>query len=387
MPKTKKILLIIETSRIYGRKLLRGIAQYALLNGPWQIERQAPFYLQGSQGVGDFSLEKATGFDGIIMREQKNIEPLIDSNIPVVFASYLKQDFNAPMIRTDDEGISAVAAKYYLERGFKNFAFVGYDGMFWSDNRKAAFADCIEKAGYLCQTYTQPKSNKQRSWDLEQSVLSDWLEELPKPVALMACNDDRAQQVLSACSQAELSVPEEVAIVGVDNDEFICTLAHPPLSSVNLSAEMAGFEAASVLDRMIQGEKVGNLLIEVLPSNIITRQSSDILAIQDPVVAQSVNYVRKHIREPIQIEDVLEHVAISRRSLYDKFKQIMGISVHQYIKKKRIEHIEHLLLNTEMSVSNIAYHMGFNSDDHIATYFRSVKGINPHAYRISLKLK
>lgn len=387
MSSMKKILLIIETSRSYGRQLLRGIANYALLNGPWQIERQAPFYLHHSQEVGDFSLKDAAGFDGIIMREQKNNVPLIKTGIPLVFASYFKKDINAPMIQTDDEGIATVVAKYYLERGFENFAFVGYDEMFWSDSRKAAFADCIKDAGYLCQTYAQPKSKKQRDWKQEAGLLSDWLRKLPKPVALMACNDDRAQQVLTACQQAGLSVPERVAIVGVDNDEFVCTLAHPSLSSVNLSAEIAGFEAASVLDRMIQGEKVGTPIIPVRASNIVPRQSSDILAITDPIVAQSIKFIREHVSSPIQIEDVLGEVAISRRSLYEKFRQTLGISVHRYIKKQRIEHIEYLLLNTEMSISEIAYRMGFTSDEHIATYFRSVKGVNPHAFRISRMLK
>ena len=139
-----KILLVIETSRTYGRKLLRGIAQYALLNGPWQIERQGPFYLPSSQTVGDFSPKFAAGFDGIIMREQKNMEPLIQCGIPIVLASYLTADSDVPMIRTDDMDIAQSAAKHYFERGYENFAFAGYDGMFWSDNRKVSFINCIE---------------------------------------------------------------------------------------------------------------------------------------------------------------------------------------------------------------------------------------------------
>ena len=390
MPKPLKILLIIETSRTYGRKLLRGIAQYALLNGPWEIERQAPFYLQHSQAVeamGNLSLKHAMSADGIIMREQKNIEPLIKSGIPIVIACYSTEDFDVPTIRTDDEGIAAAAAKYYLERGYESFAFVGYDGMFWSDNRKTAFARILEEAGYKCEIYHQPKIKKQRVWEQEQKTLSEWLKKLPKPVALMACNDDRAQQVLATCRLAGLAVPEEVAILGVDNDEFLCTLMHPPLSSIGLSNEIAGYEAASVLDRMIHGEKLAKTIIPVHVTNIVTRQSSDILAIRDPVVAQSVKFIREHVREPIQIDNVLGNVAISRRSFYEKFKQTMNSSVYRYIKKVRVEHIEHLLLETEMTISQIAYHMGFNSDDHIASYFRSLKGVSPHAFRASRRLR
>ena len=386
MLKPLNILVIIETSRSYGRQLLRGIAQYALVNGPWQIERQAPFYLQQFHAMGKFPLEQVMKADGVIMREQANIAPLIDSGIPVVLASYLSSDFKVPTIRTDDQQISTTAAKYYLERGFKNFAFVGYDGMFWSDNRKAAFAEALKDKNIRVELYQQPKQKIKRAWEQERITLSQWLKALPKPVAIMTCNDDRAVQVLESCCLEEIAVPEEVSILGVDNDEFVCTLPHPSLSSINLSVAIAGFEAASVLHRMILGEKVDSNIIPVQVNNVVTRQSSDLLAIEDQSVAQAVKFIREHVREPIQVEDVLDHIAISRRSLYDKFKRSMNCSVHKYIKKTRIDHIEDLLVGTEMTISQIAYHMGFRSDEHIASYFRSVKGFNPRVFRNSRKL-
>lgn len=325
--------------------------------------------------------------DGIIMREQQNIAPLIKSKVPIVLASYLTKNSNIPTVQTDDQEIAKTAAKYYIERGYEYFAFVGYDNMFWSENRKAAFACIVNKAGYTCELYKQPKQKKQCTWRQEQRILSDWLKILPKPVALLACNDDRSQQVSEACRMAGISIPEEVAILGVDNDEFICTLTHPPLSSISLNTEIAGYEAALVLDQMMQGKKFSKKIIPVNVRNINTRQSTDILAIKDPIVSQAVKFIREHSREPIQIEDVLNHVAISRRSLYEKFKQNMNCGVHQYIKKVRVDHIEHLLLDSEMTISQIAHFMGFQKDDHIASYFRSVKGINPHKFRSLRKLR
>lgn len=386
MAKPLDILVVIESSRTYGRQLLRGIAQYALVNGPWQIERQAPFYLQQFHAMGKFPLERAMKADGVIMREQANVDPLIDSGVPVVFASYLSREFEVPTIRTDDRQISMTAATYYLERGFKNFAFVGYDGMFWSDSRKAEFAEALKDKDVRLELYQQPKQKMKRVWERERVTLSQWLKALPKPVAIMTCNDDRAVQVLESCRLEEIAVPEEVAILGVDNDEFVCSLPHPALSSISLSTAIAGFEAASVLHRMILGEKLGKIVIPVHVNNVVTRQSSDLLAIEDESVAQAVKFIRDHIREPIQVEDILDHIAISRRSLYDKFKQSMNCSVHKYIKKSRIDRIEALLIGTEMTISQIAYHMGFRSDEHIASYFRSVKGVNPRAFRNSRKL-
>ena len=382
-----KILLLLETSRAYGRRLLRSIARYAMMNGPWEIECQTPFYLRSSQTMGDLPLERAAGFDGIIMREQRNIEPLIESGIPIVFASYLTSDFASPMISTDDVKITSVALNYFLAKGFTQFAFVGYDGMFWSDKRKASFEDFVKKTESFCHIYNQAKNNKQKEWESEQYTLANWLKQLPKPIALLACNDDRAQQVLLSCRLAGISVPEEIVIMGIDNDEFVCTLVHPPLSSIDLNTENVGYEAASVLDRMMHGEKISNLTIPVYPTSVVTRQSSDILAICDTDVASAVRFIRENIRKPIQIDDVLGQVAISRRSLHEKFKQYLGCSLHQYIKKQRIARIEQLLLSTDMTISQIAYHMGFRSDEHIAAYFRSVKAINPYAFRLSQKAK
>jgi LacI family transcriptional regulator len=387
MSKPLKILLILETGRSYGRNLLRGIAKYAHLNGPWQIELQAPFYLPGSRAFCDFPVEEATKYDGIIMRDHKKNAQLLETKVPIVLASYLDTDFNVPMILTEDRQIAETVTAYYLDRGFKNFAFVGYDGLFWSEDRKAEFASCIEKAGYTCHQYTQPKLKRDRVWDQECGYLAEWLDKLEKPLAVLTCNDDRALQVLYACDHAKIPVPEEVAIVGIDNDEFICTLANPSLSSVSLSLEMAGFEAASILDRVMKGEEIDDPIVMIRANHVVTRQSTDVMAIQDYVVAQAVHFIRKNIRKNIQIDDVLEHVAVSRRTLYDKFKKSLSSSVHQYIKRLRIEYIEHLLLDTDMSISQIAYHMEFSSDDHIASYYRSVRGRNPGVFRNSMKLK
>ena len=387
MSSLPKILLIIETDRTYGRRLLRGIAQYAMMNGPWDIEYLAPFYLQKSQRIGDISQEMVNGFDGIIMREQKNVQRLIRSGVPIVFASYLRTDLGVPTIRSSAESIARLAFKYFRERGFERFAFAGYDGMFWSDDRKELFAKFVQKAGCSFYGYACSKERKRREWADDHEILADWLKQLPKPIALLTCNDDRAQQVLKACRRAELSVPEEIAIVGIDNDEFVCTLAHPPLSSISLGLEIAGYEAASVLDRMIQGEKLDDLVIPVDANSIVTRQSSDILAIGEPLIAQAVKFIREHVREPIQIDDIVDHLPVSRRCLCDRFKKSMGYGVHQYIKKQRIAYMEQLLVTTDMSISDIAYHMGFSSDEHIAAYFRSVKSVNLHKYRLSRKDK
>jgi LacI family transcriptional regulator len=381
-----KVLLIIESSREYGRQFLRGIAHYSQLNGLWIFEQQIPFYLQSSRQE-KLSIKSIPKVDGIIMREQPGVEDLINSGIPIVFASYLAGDSQVPIAATDDLQIGETAADHFLSRGFQHFAFVGYDSMFWSNNRRDAFAQLLENKGFTCRPFVQDRCPRRRQWDYEQITLTQWLLDLPKPAAVFCCNDDRGRQVLTAARMAGLSVPGEIAVLGVDNDEFVCSLTHPPLSSIALSVEIAGFEAAAALDAMMQKKPLPSRTIPVKVSHAVTRQSSDFSAIRDPVVAEAVQFIRQNVRKPLQIDDVLRVLAVSRRCLYDKFKKILGCSVHEFIKRRRVEQIEKMLLESDLSISEIAFRLGFTSDDHIAQYFRCETGLTPHKYRSKLKLK
>jgi LacI family transcriptional regulator len=386
MDSIPKVLLIIESSREYGRRFLRGIAHYSQLNGMWIFEHQIPFYLQTSRQE-TLSLKSIPKVDGIIMREQPGAEELINSGIPIVFASYLTHDFQVPIAATDDVQIGQTAAEHFLSRGFEQFAFVGYDSMFWSNNRRDAFSQMLAARGFSCRPYIQDSRPRRRQWDHEQITLPQWLMSLPKPVGVFCCNDDRGQQVLTAARLAGISVPSEIAVLGVDNDEFICALTHPPLSSIALSVEMAGFEAAAALDAMMQNKPLLDRIIPVKVSHVSTRQSSDFLAISDPVVAEAVQFIRLNARKPLQIDDVLRVMAVSRRCLYDRFKKILGCSVHEFIKRRRVEQIEKMLLESDLSISEIAFRLGFTGDDHIAQYFRCETGLNPHKFRAQSKLK
>lgn len=388
-----KVLLLIETSREYGRGLLRGIYRYNAIHKHWQIEQQAPFHLSPSGALGGDGAEpvlrrKTRGeglpndLDGIIMRDCRGAPALVKRGIPLVFASYLHKEIRGShRILPDDEAIGHMAATHLLERGFRRFAFVGYDGMYWSRQRHESFARTIGDAGYECTAFAQARDLRLRVWRKERKALAAWLRTLGRPVALMACNDDRARQVMDACATAELGVPENVALVGVDNDEFVCNLSNPPISSIALSVEDAGYRAAAMLDQLMAGRRIRSPDIIVPPMTVVTRRSSDVTAIEDPAVAKAAQFIRDNCRRPIQICDVVRQVPVSRRTLFDRFKRIVGCTVHQYIKRARAAQIEDLLLGTSYSVEEIAEILGFPGSEHIAMYFRSVKGMNPHAFR------
>jgi LacI family transcriptional regulator len=239
----------------------------------------------------------------------------------------------------------------------------------------------VAERGYDTVLYKQPKTRADRLWEKEQFYLAQWLSGLPKPVGIMTCNDDRGQHVTEACAIAGLKVPYEVAIVGVDNDDQICDVCYPPLSSVALNVERGGFKAAQLLDQRMRGGDVSEWTVVVRPSRVVTRRSSESMAIEDGTVADALHYIRRNARNPIQVEDVVEALHASRRTLHDKFKRALGCTVHDEIKRVRVELIIQMLIDTDVSISEIAYNLGYESADHIARYFRAKVGVSPAEYR------
>ena len=384
----RKVLLLLEASREYGRGLLRGILGYNSLHEPWFIEWQEPFYLQTNTSSRKRLKGLVQDVDGIIMREQQDNDLFFDLGVPVIFASYLDKYLPGTYrITTNDKSIGVCVAKHFQERGFVNFGYFGYDDMYWSENRKNKFVQELEKDGYTCHTFHQFKRQSERLWNNEQHRAAEWIASLPKPVGVFCCNDERARQARDACRLAQLHVPGEVAIVGADNDEFICNTSLPSLSSVSLNLEAAGYQSAELLDGLMNGDKDLPKQIVVEPSRVAVRQSSDIYAISDAVVSEAIHFIHNNHHRPIQVSDLADHIAISRRTLHDRFKRVVGCTAYSYIKKARVDRIKELLVETDWTITRIAENMGFTSSDHIATYFRSQVGINPYKYRLKYRSK
>lgn len=218
-------------------------------------------------------------------------------------------------------------------------------------------------------------------WEKEQLVLADWLKSLPKPLGLMTCSDDRARSVIEASKITGLNVPEDVAIIGVDNDELVCSLANPPLSSVAMNVERAGYEIAEVLDKLMAGEKMAGQRIIVHPTHIVTRQSTDILATEDREVASAVHFIHQNGNQIIQVADVIDATTLSRRALEQRFRKILGRSILEEIRRVRVERVSRMLMETNLSVSQIAKAIGYSNSENITRYFRREKGISPLTYR------
>ncbi len=381
MQTTLRIILMIDTSRACERRFVQGIVKYSQLHGPWVFYRKPKYYITPNRTK--VSLEQLQNFraDGIIVSDAENLQNFLALNLPTLIHTVKKKSYEYPSLIGDCTNSAIMAAEHLLDRGFQHFAFCGVGNFYWSKDRFISFRNRLKQAGFEPHYYKQNASRFRKSFQEEQAKLAKWLKSLPKPIGLMTCADDCSQHVVEACELAHLHIPDEIAIIGVDNDEMVCELTNPSLTSVALDFERAGYKSAELLAKLIAGEKVIDQNITVLPTHIATRQSTDILAIKDADVRMAVKYIRNNSRKPIQTEDVLNAVGCARRTLHRKFKQTLSRSVSEEIRRNRVELIATSLQDTEMPISQIARTFGYDDAHHIARYFRQEKGMTPLEYR------
>lgn len=383
--KLPKILVLLEASRAYDRGILRGIAKFSRLHGPWSFFQNPLIYRKKIIKRSIIPTLQGIEPDGIIMREPEDISELLTQKCPVIICPYTAETIEGiSNIITDSKATSAMGAEHLLERGFRNFGFCGFDEMLWSVDRGNGFAERIEKAGYEVNFYRQQLTAGKDFGLEERHKLVEWVESLPRPVGIMACNDDRAQHVAEACKVAGIKVPEEVAIIGIDNDELVCEFSDPPISSVALNSEKGGYEAAKLLKRLIQTKDKSPYRVVVQPTKVVSRCSTDILSIDDPDVTNALRFIKNHSKELLSVEQVADYVAMSRRTLERKFRETIGRSIYEEIRRLRLAEVQKLLLETNLSVTEIAIELNCSGVDQISRFFRQEMGFGPVAYRKKL---
>jgi len=372
---------LIETSNGYCRGLLEGITAYAKHQANWSIHLTE----QERGALPPVWLDEFNG-DGIIARIETAAigQRLQRFGLPLVDLSAARFLPGVPWADTDDEAISRLAVEHFLERGFNTIGYCGDPGFAWSNNRCRHVRRFVQASGARYHEHqVTHRYDRSFRWDRERQRVAAWLQPLPRPAAIMACYDFQAQLVLDVCRETGVSVPEEIAVLGVDDDRLICELCEPSLSSVIPDTRRTGYEAAELLDRMMNGESVSPeqpLLTQ--PLGILTRQSTDTLAISDPAVARALSFIRRHAPlQNLRVGDVLRHVSLSRRALEHRFTQHVGRTPHQEITRVRIDHIATLLRETELSVHEIARRSGFDYPEYLAATFRRETGLTPTQYR------
>jgi len=387
MAKAPRVLLLIESARGFGRSLLKGFSEYARFHGPWCIDTSGPFFRRSAGKLHYLDKDYQSSLDGIVVRDMDELPALQKMKLPTVVASTIEPEagktrHSFPVVTTDNEGIARQAADHLFQREFTRFAYCGYEGIQWSELRAQQFSRIVAEAGHSLHVYQAPQSKAKRKWANELPALCAWLEGLPKPIGLMTCCDDRSQDIVEAAIQSGIRVPEEVAVIGVDNDELLCNLANPPLSSVALATEKAGFQAAQLLDRIMQGqERMAGQRIVVAPTHVVSRSSTDTLPVEDADVIDAVQFIRNHVQKQVQVADVVAATCLSRRTLERRFLATLGRSVQHEINRQRTDRIASMLLQTRMTQVEIAQTMGYTSVDNLRRFFQRHTQMTPLVYQ------
>ena len=374
MTKPKKRVLLALGWHSY--RLHRGVARYAdkarwILNIEMERTGLLPPYWDGDGAIC------------VLGMNDTQDQELLALGIPIVSIGPVIEE-GVPRVFPDNEMIGRQAAEHFLTRGFKHFAYYLCSGGPSEEIRAAEFTNALK--GHNASIHPLDWASKPDALRSSSRARIDWLTEklinLPKPLAVATEYDDRGAEVLQACENAGLHVPEEVAVLGADNDELICDFALVPLSSVDTDVERQGYEAAALLDRMMNGAKPPKKATLIPPKGVVIRKSSDLIGIQHPHVATAINRIRQHYQEPVTAEELSKGIPMSYRRLQDAFLKYVGRSIAEELRRCRIEHAQRLLVNPDFfTMEDIAERSGFSSAGHMGRTFTRDLGLSPSQYR------
>ena len=377
----RRIALLLPLDVSFYRNVLRGIRAYTLGKRRW-VFRLGPPHPDIIPPLRDWRP------DGLIVHlvDHKVAEAVAELNKPTVDTAFTIPNLNIPTIDVDNDAVGNMAAEHFLERCYTNFGFFGSRKACYARQREAGFRQRLAKEKYKvssCHVEYLPQLPIPTSWNQVDRRIRRWLRKLPKPVAIFASNDLPASDLADMCRQLELNVPDEVAILGVDNDEMVCEMATPPISSVAIPSERIGYEAVALLDRLMSNQGAPESPTLLQPLQVITRQSTDALAINDLAVANALKFIRQHAVEEIGVNDVIRALNQGRRTLESKFRKLLGRTILEEIRRARTEIAKDLLVSTNLSMPAIAQRAGFSNAERFSVVFREMTGVPPSEFRKS----
>jgi LacI family transcriptional regulator len=375
------VALLIETSLASGRDILRGIARYVREHERWALYHEP-------HGLTDLtpSWIRRWGGDGIIARVQTRAmaKELLESRIPVVDVLGVVPGLPFPLVHVDNWAIGQLAAEHLLERGIQNFGFFGVKGENWSEERYAGFAAAVgrvQKQIALCEL---PRgAMHRRSWERVENKLAEWVRVLPRPAGIFVCSDQRGAPMLEACRRAGVHVPDEVAVIGVDDDEALCEVCDPPLSSIQADHVSVGHQAASLLDTMLRGGQISGRPHPVSPRNVVARRSTDTLATGDPAVAAALRFIRERASPDVSVDAIAAHCGLSRSTLQRRFHKALDRPIHQEIILDKIKRARELLTKTNLPLAIVAERAGFKHQEYMGAVFKARLKTTPGRIRAS----
>jgi LacI family transcriptional regulator len=382
-PVVKRILIALPGEPTLARDLQLGLSLYARTHGPWRFV--APL---GAGGGWRFEpANPQLHIDGAVLAviDPKTLEPLLRAGTPLVSTTAFP---GVPKVTTDNDRVGRLAAEHLLSLGLRRLAFSGRGDQIYSRQRRDAFVAAANDAGVPCPVDTGPSGRSENwTWPVLQAEHRAFLQSLEFPCGLFCTNDARARQLVEAADSLGIVVPRQLAILGSDNDEGLCEMCHPPLSSIMLDGERVGFEAAALLDRLMAGAEMSDQTLLVSPRGVEQRASTDTLAIDDPHIAAALQYIRARPNHPLTIDQIVKQVPISKRTLERRFVDVVGHTIFNEIRMAQLNHVTRLLRETDWSIDQIARASAFRTAKRLGEVFRQTLGQSPTQCREAIRTK
>ena len=388
--KMPQVMVLLEMSNKINRDRIQGILRYERLYGPWRLH-----IVEGKRFEQPSRDLESLGVDGVIAGTTLTelLEPVMRARVPTVLFDPLdpkaikaRPHFRYSTVCCDSGAVGRMGAEYLLEQGFRQFAFVSdIWNSNWSCKRRDGFLRRLAEAGLSCDVYGPLSDAARNDWGVEQKGLAAWLQRLPKPVGLMTANDVRGRQVLDTCLVAGASVPDQVAVLGVDNDELICSTTNPPMSSILRDTEGSGYYASQVLDRMMRGRSRKSEALLYGPIRVVARQSTERLQFTDRLAVKAVEFIRINAGIGMNVSDVVQHLRVSRRLAELRFRQAVGHSIHDELQCARLTQVRRLLQETDLSIAEVTEHCGYESESYLGLVFRKQFGVTMRQFRKTSK--
>lgn len=377
----RRVAVLVDTSTTWGRRILRGVHLYCREHGSWEI------FVEPRGQLERLRLPRGWAGDGVIARISNAAlaEELQATRLPVVNVSGIKLEaFDVfPRVTTDLVASGKMAARHFIERGFQHFAYLDLEGLeFVQEHRKAFESSVLDAGGSFTSQSVKPAAGAEPDWRLDLAVLGQWVRSLPKPVALLCWNAGSAREILFACHEAGIHVPEEVAVLSQADDELLCETALIPISGISVASDRIGYQAASILDGLLHGLPAPSSATLVAPGTIVARQSTQTIAMSDPVLVKAVSYIRQNAgRQSLSVQEIARHAGASRRVLERRFAEGLKRSPAEEVRRVRLEDAKQLLAETRLSMARVAEAAGFCSQSHFSDNFSRQVGLSPLRFR------
>ncbi|WP_293668194.1 DNA-binding transcriptional regulator [uncultured Parabacteroides sp.] len=377
-----KILLLTDFSSGYGRSLLEGVVRYAREAGPWVFYRMPLYYreLHGDEGVVRWAEE--WGADAIIAQlTDVDLNVLNRLDIPIIVQNYKERCHGLSNLTGDYYGTGVMAAEFFIRKGYKAFAYYGFTDTVWMRERGEGFRDAVSEKGYPVYSFDDGRQLSGGQWNFDAERVSRWLLDLPKPIALFACDDYYALQITEVCKMYNIDIPGDIAVLGVDNDNLLCNISDPALSSIELDVENGGYEVGKLLHLFIEKKITAPADVIIKPVRVVSRGSTERFAVSDKYIGQVLAYIEDNYCNSLSVDDLIRIIPYSRRVLEKKFKSETGMSVYQYIQQQRIEKFAALLITTDLPLAEAAADAGFPDYKNVSRIFVKMKEMTPLQYR------